>query len=158
MINRQNDAGEHADRSGAAAEGIDPTLRDPASLPSPAPSVTDARQTSPDEGLLVCGTCRSRLVYPADCEELGRDHWYIELNCPDCGDCQWTRFDVDMLDALDRELDQAQDEIEADLARLTRANMADYVNRFVSALDAGAIEPEDFTARSGEGCRAGPLP
>jgi hypothetical protein len=51
-----------------------------------------------------------------------------------------------MLDVLDRELDRAKAEIEADLARLTRANMADYLARFVSALDAGAIEPEDFTA------------
>jgi hypothetical protein len=50
-----------------------------------------------------------------------------------------------MLDALDRELDRAEAEIEADLACLTRAHMADYVTRFVSALDAGAIEPDDFT-------------
>jgi hypothetical protein len=49
-----------------------------------------------------------------------------------------------MLDALDRELDRAEAEIEADLACLIRANMADYVTRFVSALDAGAIEPDDF--------------
>jgi hypothetical protein len=51
-----------------------------------------------------------------------------------------------MLDALDRELALAEAEIEADLARLTRADMADYATRFVSALDAGAIEPADFTA------------
>jgi hypothetical protein len=50
-----------------------------------------------------------------------------------------------MLDALDCELDRARAEIEADLARLTRADMADYVTRFVAALDAGAIEPADFT-------------
>jgi hypothetical protein len=49
-----------------------------------------------------------------------------------------------MLDALDRELDRAEAEIEADLECLARANMADYVTRFVAALDAGAIEPEDF--------------
>jgi hypothetical protein len=51
-----------------------------------------------------------------------------------------------MLDALDRELDRAEAEIEADLACLTHAQMADYVTRFVSALDAGAIEPDDFRA------------
>jgi hypothetical protein len=85
-------------------------------------------------------------MYPADCEEQGRDHWYIELKCPNCGGREWARFDVEMLNALDRELDQAEAEIEADLERLTRTNMADYVTRFVSALDADAIEPEDFTA------------
>jgi len=50
-----------------------------------------------------------------------------------------------MLDALDRELDRAEDEIEADLARVTSGNMADYMTRFVAALNADAIEPEDFT-------------
>ena len=144
MIDRQNDASEHADRSDAAAEGIGSTLRDLASSPSPTPSITDARHRQPDEDLLVCGTCRSRLMYPADCEEHGPDNWCVELKCPDCSGSQWTRFDVDTLDALDRELEEAQAEIEADLARLTRANMADYVTRFVAALDAGAIEPEDF--------------
>jgi hypothetical protein len=86
------------------------------------------------------------LVYPADCEEHGRDRWYIELKCADCGGREWAWFDIEMLDALDGELGRAQAEIEADLARLTRANMADYVTRFVSALDAGAIEPADFSA------------
>jgi hypothetical protein len=51
-----------------------------------------------------------------------------------------------MLDALDREIDRAEAHVQADLAWLTRANMTDYLTRFVSALDAGAIEPEDFTA------------
>ena len=43
-----------------------------------------------------------------------------------------------------RLLSRAEAEIQADLARLTRAHMADYVTRFVAALDAGAIEPADF--------------
>jgi hypothetical protein len=147
MIDKPDNASEHADRSGrGSSEGIDSTLRDLRPLPSPSPPVADNQRGKLDEGLLVCGGCRSRLVYPADCEEHGRDHWYIELKCPDCGGREWARFDTEMLDALDGELGRAQAEIEADLARLTRANMADYVTRFVSALDAGAIEPADFTA------------
>jgi dihydrofolate reductase len=116
------------------------------SLLSASPPIADTRAARLDEGLLVCGGCRSRLMYPADCEERGRDHWHIELRCPDCGARGWALFDVEMLDALDRELERAETEIEADLACLTRANMADYVARFVSALDAGAIEPDDFAA------------
>ena len=46
--------------------------------------------------------------------------WYIELKCPGCSGRRWSRFDVEMLDALDRELARAEDEIEADLARVTR--------------------------------------
>ena len=98
-----------------------------------------------DEGLLVCDRCRSRLMYPAGCEERGREEWHIELKCADCGGGRSGLFTVEMLDALDRELDRAEDEIEADLARMTSGNMADYMTRFVAALNADAIEPEDFT-------------
>jgi hypothetical protein len=147
MIDKRNNASEHADRSERrTSEGIDSALRHLTSLPSASPRIAHAQLGKLDEGLLVCGACRSRLMHPADCDEHGRDLWYIELKCPDCGGRKWARFDVHMLDALDRELDRAEAEIEADLACLTRANMAEYVNRFVSALDAGAIEPEDFTA------------
>lgn len=147
MIDKQDNASEHADRSeSGSGEGVESSLRDLKSLPSPSPLVADTRTGKLDEGLLVCSGCRSRLVYPADCEEHGRDRWDIELKCADCGGREWARFDVEMLDALDSELDRAKGEIEADLARLTRANMADYVTRFVSALDADAIEPADFTA------------
>jgi hypothetical protein len=146
MIDKPNNASEHAKRSDGGADGIDSRLRDLTLLPSPSPPAADTRPNNLDEGLLVCGTCCSKLMYPADCIEHGRDHWYIELMCPDCGGRQWSRFDVDMLDALDRELDRAEAEIEADLACLTRANMTDYLTRFVSALDASAIEPDDFAA------------
>jgi len=147
MIDKRDNASEHADGSdGRSGEGVDSTLRDLGSLSFPSPLVADARPGELVESLLVCGGCGSRLVHPADCEEHGRDRWHVELRCPECGGREWARFDVEMLDALDRELDRAEAEIEADLACLTRANMADYVTRFVSALDAGAIEPEDFTA------------
>jgi len=147
MIDKRDNASKRGDRSdGGSSEGVDSSLRDLKSLPSASPLVADTRHGAHYDGLLVCGGCRSRLVYPADCEEHGRDRWYIELKCADCGGRERARFDVGMLDALDRELGRAEAEIEADLARLTRANMADYVTRFVSALDAGAIEPADFTA------------
>ena len=147
MIDKRDNASEHADRAdGRSSEAVDSKLQDLTPSSSPRPPVADARPEELVSGLLACGSCRSRLVHPADCKEHGRDHWYVELRCPDCGDREWARFDVEMLDALDRELDRAQDEIEADLACLTRANMADYVTRFVCALDAGAIEPADFTA------------
>lgn len=147
MIDKRDNASEHADRSdGGSGEGIDTTLRDLKSLLSPSPPIADTRSGKLDEGLLVCRACRSRLVYSADCEEHGRDHWYLELRCADCGGRNRVLFDVEMLDAFDCELDRAEAEIEADLAFLIRANMADHVTRFVTALDAGAIEPEDFTA------------
>jgi hypothetical protein len=145
MINERNDASEHADRSDVGTEGIDSTVRDLTPLPSPGSPLVEPRPRKFDGDLLVCGTCRSRLMCPTDCEEHGRDHWYIELKCADCGGHEWASFDVETLDSLDRALEQAEAEIQADLECLTRANMADYVTRFISALYAGAIEPEDFT-------------
>lgn len=147
MIYKRNNTSEHADRyDGGSSEGIDPTLGDLNSLLSASPPIAGTRPGKLEEGLLVCGACRSRLVYSADCEEHGRDHWYLELRCADCGGRNRVLFDVEMLDEFDCELDRAEAEIEADLAFLIRANMADYVTRFISALEAGAIEPEDFTA------------
>ena len=147
MIDKRNNASEPADRSdGPGSEGVDSRLPDLASLPSASPSIGDTQPGRLHDGLLVCRRCRSQLMYPADCEEHGWDHWSLELKCADCGDCRRARCDVEMLDALDRELDRAEAEIEADLACLSRANMADYATRFISALHAGAIEPEDFTA------------
>jgi hypothetical protein len=97
------------------------------------------------ESLLVCGECGSKLMYPASCTEHGESHWYIELQCPDCHGLRGRLFEATMLDALDRELDRAEAALEADLAHLTQANMADYATRFVTALNAGAIQPADFT-------------
>jgi hypothetical protein len=146
MINERNNASEDGNRADAGAEGIDSIARDLTSSASSSPLGADTRPGKLDEDLLVCGTCGSRLMYAAECEEHGRDHWYIELKCPNCGGHDRGRFDLEMLDALDRELERAEAEIEADLECLTRTNMADYVTRFISALYAGAIEPEDFTA------------
>lgn len=102
------------------------------------------RVTSVREELLVCAGCRSRLVHPAGCEESRADEWRVELRCPDCGNAETGVFDLGTLDQLDRELDRAESEIRADLARLVKANMVDYVSRFVAALNADAIQPMDF--------------
>lgn len=147
MIDRRDNTSEGADHSGgSSADGIDSRARDLAWLLSPSAARSAARARELDEGLLVCDHCHSRLMYPAHCEEQGRERWYIELRCPDCGDIRSGLFAIEMLDALDRELAQAEAEIEADLARMTHGNMVDYVTRFVAALNAGAIEPGDFNA------------
>lgn len=147
MIDKPNHANQPADRSeNQPRQGIDLTTRARTSQPPPTPPTADPQPATLNHGLLACSRCRSKLMYPADCQEHGRDHWHIELTCPDCGDHHWVLCDIDMLDTLDRELDQAEAEIEADLASLTRANMYDYLTRFVHALNAGAIQPDDFTA------------
>ncbi|MBX5469588.1 MAG: hypothetical protein IRZ21_06790 [Thermoleophilaceae bacterium] len=99
---------------------------------------------APPEGLHICPDCGSRLVYPTEWEEAGHEAWHVWLRCPNC---DWERdgvFRQHLLDEFDEELDRGMEELAADLARLTRANMAEEIDRFVAALEADAILPMDF--------------
>ena len=49
-----------------------------------------------------------------------------------------------IVDRFDEVLDRGTDELVDDLTRLIRANMEDEIERFVDALDADLILPEDF--------------
>ena len=99
---------------------------------------------APAEGLHVCTECDSGLVYPTDWEEEGADKWYVELHCPNCDVHREGVFAQETVERFDEELDRGMEELAADLGRLSRANMADDVDRFVVALNADAIQPMDF--------------
>ena len=108
--------------------------------------ITDAPRptTEPAEDLHVCGTCDSELVYPVDWEESGAEHWEVTLRCPNC---EWSGtgvFDQDIVERFDEELDRGTEALVRDLKDLMQANMEDEIDRFVSALEAGHIVPEDF--------------
>ena len=53
-------------------------------------------------------------------------------------------FDEETVERFDEELDRGTEALVRDLLRLMRANMEDDVERFVTALHADAILPEDF--------------
>jgi hypothetical protein len=94
--------------------------------------------------LHVCPVCRSELVYPIDWQEAGRTSWEVSLRCPNC---EWNHTDVygeDAIQGFDEILDAGTEALVADLRELTRANMEDDVERFVRAIDAGFVLPEDF--------------
>jgi hypothetical protein len=102
------------------------------------------RTTEPADDLHVCGTCDSELVYPVDWEEAGETHWEVVLRCPNC---EWKGtgvFDQDIVERFDEELDRGTEALVRDLKNLMQANMEDEIERFVSALEAGHIVPEDF--------------
>ena len=94
--------------------------------------------------LHVCAICRSELVYPVAWEEAGGRSWNVVLRCPDCEHVREGIFAQDAVDAFDELLDAGSDALSADLRRLTRANMADELDRFTAAIHADAILPEDF--------------
>jgi hypothetical protein len=106
---------------------------------SPAPPVPE-----PNQDLHVCVECDSELVYPVQWEEAGPENWSVLLHCPNCDVFREGVFTQENVELFDEELDRGADTLARDYKRLMRANMADEIDRFVGALDAGAILPEDF--------------
>src|SRR5436305_11555009 len=98
----------------------------------------------PEQHLEVCGACASHLVHPVEWTEAGTSHWQIQLRCPEC---EWQRtgvFDQHAVERFDEVLERATDDLTSDLRAIERANMVDFADRFVAALHAGHILPEDF--------------
>lgn len=94
--------------------------------------------------LSVCRCCGSHLVYPLEWDEAGPRHWEVTLRCPECHGVERGVFNQATVDRFDEVLDAGTDAVVADLKRLMRANMEDQVERFVTALHADVILPEDF--------------
>jgi hypothetical protein len=100
--------------------------------------------TQPQQDLHVCVECDSELVYPVQWEEAGSEDWSVLLHCPNCDVFREGVFTQDNVELFDEELDRGADTLARDYKRLVRANLADEIDRFVGALSAGAILPEDF--------------
>ena len=94
--------------------------------------------------LHVCIDCASELVYPIEWEEAGPENWRVSLRCPNCEWAATGIFSQDLVDAFDEILDEGTEQLVSDLKQLMHANMSEEIDRFVSALDAEALLPEDF--------------
>ena len=98
----------------------------------------------PPSGLHVCSACASELVQPVSWAEAEDQRWELTLECPNCGWLEEGVYERDQVDQLEEKLDDGLAEMLGDLQRLAQANMADDIDRFVSALHADLILPEDF--------------
>lgn len=119
-----------------------PAIAGGATTQAPAPAI----EPSERDDLHVCGSCDSQLVYPLDWEEAGATHWEVTLRCPNCEWCGTGIFEQSAVEAFDEELDRGTEALVGDLRRLMAANMEEEIERFVNALEADAILPEDFVA------------
>ena len=96
------------------------------------------------EDLHVCTECSSDLVFPVEWDEAGATHWEVTLRCPNC---EWNGtgvFSQDVVERFDEELDRGTEQLVRDLKRMMHANMEDEIERFVHALEADHILPDDF--------------
>ena len=143
-MDAQGDSGHFTKRvtlpSGKTIEVV--YFADEGFLPEPEAPVHPPAETRQD--LHVCVECDSELVYPVQWEEAGPENWSVVLQCPNCEVCREGVFTQDNVELFDEELDRGADALARDYKRLMRANMADEIDRFVGALNSGAILPEDF--------------
>jgi hypothetical protein len=83
-------------------------------------------------------------VHPLDWREVEDLRWELDVRCPDC---RWTGGDVyeqPEVERYDDVLLADAGDLTEELDRITRANMAEHLERFRAALDADAIMPFDF--------------
>jgi hypothetical protein len=104
-------------------------------------------ESGPDPGarpLHICGHCSAPLVQPLSWSETDDEQWELVLVCPNC---EWTTSGVysqTEVEELEDHLEEGLSEMLADLQRLAQANMSDEIDRFVAALEADVVLPEDF--------------
>ncbi|MDQ3631863.1 MAG: hypothetical protein M3417_11470 [Actinomycetota bacterium] len=94
--------------------------------------------------LHVCGACASELAYPVAWEEAGEEAWEVTVRCPNC---EWRSTGIyaqETVERFDDQLDCGTEAVVRDLKRLMHANMENEIERFVKALEAELILPEDF--------------
>jgi hypothetical protein len=109
-----------------------------------AEQVTTFPAHGPHTDLHICLECSSELVYPIEWDESGPENWRVTLRCPNCELTVTGIFGQDVVDSFDEVLDEGTEQLVTDLKRLMHANMSDEIDRFVEALDAEALLPEDF--------------
>lgn len=95
-------------------------------------------------GLHVCPECESHLVQPVSWTEAAAGHWQLELYCPNCDWAGSGVYDQQQIERFEDMLESGVESILDDLKRLTYANMTADVERFIAALNADFIVPEDF--------------
>jgi len=98
----------------------------------------------PAQDLSVCAGCGCGMVFPADWVEAGPENWSVALCCPNCGHERSGVFAQDNVEQFDEQLEEGADALARDYRRLMRSNLAEEIDRFLVALRADAVLPEDF--------------
>jgi len=115
------------------------------------PIITEAREVEAEPKLELrvrqielCTSCGGECVHPLDWVEVEDMRWELSVRCPDCDWESTDVYDQTEVERYDDLLNDATDTMIEELDRITRANMADLVERFRHALDNDGITPFDF--------------
>jgi hypothetical protein len=106
--------------------------------------VRSAPKPAAPHGLHVCPECSSNLVQPLEWGEGAGGSWELTLQCPNCHWLVEGVYAREQIDHFEERLDDGLADMLSDLRRLTQANMAEEIERFIAALHADVILPEDF--------------
>jgi len=96
------------------------------------------------DDLHVCARCTSTLVFPLEWREAGPSHWEVSLRCPNCEWSETGVYEQDAVERFDAELDRGTESLVRDMQSLSRANMEDSIERFITALAEDHVLPADF--------------
>jgi hypothetical protein len=111
------------------------------SLPiPPSPSAAPAESCA-------CPACRSDAVAIVTLQEHGRDHWWLQLRCGECGAWRVTVLDEPGADRFQRDYEAHVSLIEKDAERLDRERMEVEADVFAQALARDLIDAGDFARR-----------
>jgi hypothetical protein len=93
---------------------------------------------------VACATCGSDLIHPVSWEQTGERTWLVSVCCPECD----AEYDEAMpgwrVEQFVAQLHTQKRSLARELARLELADFACASQRFVTALHAGQVLPEDF--------------
>jgi hypothetical protein len=92
----------------------------------------------------LCPHCDCDLVQPVSWSEAEDGRWELALHCPNCEWLEASTYTRTQVENLEERMDEGLTAMITDLHRLTQANMAADIDRFVAALQADVILPEDF--------------
>jgi len=109
-----------------------------------APGLSPSHGARTEEDLHICPACASELVYPTDWAPAAARRWNVDLRCPEC---EWTGCGIyaqGIVDRFDEALDDGTEALLEDLNLLARANMEEETERFITAVWADNVLPEDF--------------
>lgn len=111
--------------------------------PLPIPQSTSAE---PAESC-ACPSCRSDAVAIVTLHEHGRDHWWLQLRCGECGVWRVTVLDEQGAERFQTDYEAHVTVIEKAAERLDRARMELEADVFAQALERDLIDAGDFARR-----------